>query len=331
MKKPDAQTYIQGVLGHNRRMIAKAITLIESTLPADQETARRILDAILPHTGKAVRMGITGLPGAGKSTFIESFGTMLTEKGHSVAVLAVDPSSPKTGGSILADKTRMEKLAVSERAFIRPSPSGGTLGGVARKTRETMLICEAAGFDVVLVETIGVGQSEVTVASMVDFFLVLMIAGGGDELQGIKKGVLELADAVVVNKADGDNIERANLARRQYEMAFHLLSPPSRNWTPPILTCSAVTMDGIEKIWNVIGEHRKKLTESGELAKKRREQARDWVSFLVREGLTEWFYTNTEVVNLLPLMLQEVEKGDMSPTSAAAKILSLIKEKGKGK
>jgi LAO/AO transport system kinase len=225
----------------------------------------------------------------------------------------------------------MEKLAVSERAFIRPSPSGGTLGGVARKTRETMLICEAAGFDVVLVETVGVGQSEVTVASMVDFFLVLMIAGGGDELQGIKKGVLELADAIAVNKADGDNIERTKMTRRQYEMAFHLLSPPSRNWTPPVLTCSAVTMDGIEKIWNVIGEHRKKLTESGELAKKRREQARDWVSFLVREGLERWFYTNAEVVNLLPLMLQEVEKGDMSPTSAAAKILSLLKEKGKGK
>ena len=331
MKKPDIQTYINGVLGRDRRMIAKTITLIESTLPADQEKGRRILDAILPRTGKAVRLGITGLPGAGKSTFIESFGTMLTGKGHRVAVLAVDPSSPKTGGSILADKTRMEKLAVHERAFIRPSPSGGTLGGVARKTRETMLICEAAGFDVIIVETVGVGQSEVTVASMVDFFLVLMIAGGGDELQGIKKGVLELADAVAVNKADGDNIERAKMARRHYEMAFHLLSPPSRNWTPPVLTCSAVTLDGLDKIWNIIGEHKKILTESGELTKKRREQARDWLSFLVREGLEEWFYKNAAVAKLLPLTLQEVEKGNRTPTSAAARILSLLKEKSKGK
>lgn len=329
MKKPDVQTYIQGVLGRDRRLIAKTITLIESTLPADQEAAHRIMDAILPYTGNAIRLGVTGLPGAGKSTFIESFGTMLTEKGHNVAVLAVDPSSPQTGGSILADKTRMEKLAVNERAFIRPSPSGGTLGGVARKTRETVLICEAAGYDVVIVETIGVGQSEVTVASMVDFFLVLMIAGGGDELQGIKKGVLELADAVAVNKADGDNIERAKMARRQYEMAFHLLSPPSRNWTPPVLTCSAVTLDGLDKIWNIIGEHKKILTESGELTKKRREQARDWLSFLVREGLEQWFYTNAKVMNVLPLMLQEIENGNRTPTSAAAKILSMLKEKSK--
>ena len=254
------------------------------------------MDSLLPETGKAVRLGITGLPGAGKSTFIESFGTMLTEKGYRVAVLAVDPSSPKTGGSILADKTRMEKLAVNERAFIRPSPSGGTLGGVARKTRETLLLCEAAGFDVIMVETVGVGQSEVTVASMVDFFLVLMIAGGGDELQGIKKGVLELADAIAVNKADGDNIDRAKMAQRQYEMAFHLLSSPSRNWTPPVLTCSAMTKDGLDRIFEAILDHREKLTESGELVAKRREQAREWMSFLVREGLEEWFYRNPEVV-----------------------------------
>jgi LAO/AO transport system kinase len=329
MKKIDTQACIRGVLNRDRLLLAKTITLIESSLPADQEAASRILDAILPYTGKAVRLGITGMPGAGKSTFIESLGTMLAEQGHYVAVLAIDPSSPRTGGSILADKTRMEKLAVNQRAFIRPSPSGKTLGGVARKTRETMLLCEAAGFDVVMIETVGVGQSEVTVASMVDFFLVLMIAGAGDELQGIKKGVLELADAVAINKADGDNIERANLARRQYEMAFHLLTPSSRNWTPPVLTCSAVTLDGIEKIWNVISEHRKILTERGEYARRRQEQARDWVSFLVSEGLTEWFYTHVEVVNLLPLMLKEVEKGSISPTSAAAKILSLLKGKGK--
>ena len=216
MTQKELDYYVQGVTSQNRLVMAKTITLIESTLPAHQETARAVMDALLPHTGKAVRLGITGVPGAGKSTFIESFGMMLTQKGLRVAVLAVDPSSPRTGGSILADKTRMEKLSVSESAFIRPSPSSGTLGGVARKTRETMMICEAAGYDVIMVETVGVGQSEVAVASMVDFFLVLMIAGAGDELQGIKKGVLELADAITVNKADGDNIDRAKLARQQY-------------------------------------------------------------------------------------------------------------------
>jgi LAO/AO transport system kinase len=331
MQKFNDQTYISGLLNQDRRILAKTITLIESSLAADQEMAHRILDAILPHTGKALRLGITGTPGAGKSTFIESFGTMLTEQGHRVAVLAVDPSSPKTGGSILADKTRMEKLAASERAFIRPSPSGGTLGGVARKTRETMLICEAAGFDVVIIETVGVGQSEVSVASMVDFFLVLMIAGGGDELQGIKKGVLELADAIAINKADADNVERAKMTRSQFEMALHLLSPASRNWTPPVLTCSAVTMDGIEKIWDVICKHRKVMTASGELVKKRREQASEWVSFLIREGLEEWFYTKAGVVDLLAPMLQKVKQGCVSATSAAAQILSLLREEDKRK
>ena len=250
MPQKEIEYYTQGVVSRNRLVMAKTITLIESTLPAHQEMARAVMDRLLPHTGKAVRLGITGVPGAGKSTFIESFGMMLTEKGLRVAVLAVDPSSPRTGGSILADKTRMEKLSVNERAFIRPSPSGGTLGGVARKTRETMLICEAAGYDVVMVETVGVGQSEVAVASMVDFFLVLMIAGAGDELQGIKKGVLELADAITVNKADGDNIDRAKLARQQYETAMHLLSPPSPDWSTPVLMCSSLTGAGLAEIWD---------------------------------------------------------------------------------
>jgi len=212
MVSDDPQYYVQGVQECNRRVLAKTITLIESSLPAHQELARTIIDLLLPYTGKAVRLGITGVPGVGKSTFIESLGTMLAKKGHRVAVLAVDPSSKRSGGSVLADKTRMEKLAIEEKAFIRPSPSRGTLGGVARKTRETMIVCEAAGFDVMIVETVGVGQSETTVSSMVDFFLVLMIAGAGDELQGIKKGVLELADAVAVNKADGDNVEKAEFA-----------------------------------------------------------------------------------------------------------------------
>ncbi len=225
----DAQYYIDGVLQQNRLVLARTITLIESSLPRHQEMARKVIDRLLPCTGKSYRLGITGVPGAGKSTFIEGFGTMLTDLGHRVAVLAVDPSSSRSGGSILGDKTRMEKLAVNDRAFIRPSPSQGTLGGVARKTRESMLVCEAAGYDVIIVETVGVGQSETTVASMVDFFLVLMIAGAGDELQGIKKGVLEVADAIVINKADGDNILRAQMAQKDYQTALHLLMRSTRS------------------------------------------------------------------------------------------------------
>lgn len=324
MEKCDGQAYIQGVLDRDRRMLAKTITLVESSLPADQALSRQILDALMPYTGKALRLGVTGLPGAGKSTFIESFGAKLTDKGYRVAVLAVDPSSPKTGGSILADKTRMEKLAVNDKAFIRPSPSGKTLGGVARKTRETMLVCEAAGFDAVLIETVGVGQSEVTVASMVDFFLVLMIAGGGDELQGLKKGVLELADAVAINKADGDNIGRANLARHQYKTAFHLLSPPYANWTPPVVTCSSITMAGLDNILNIILDHRDKLTATGELQAKRRKQAREWLKFLVREGVQEWFYESSAAA-LLAGSLKDVEEGLATPTTAAAKVLESLK------
>ncbi|MBP8695629.1 MAG: methylmalonyl Co-A mutase-associated GTPase MeaB [Syntrophobacterales bacterium] len=316
--------YVQGVTGGSRLVMAKTITLIESILPEHQETAQAVLDALLPYTGKAVRLGITGVPGAGKSTFIESFGTMLTEKGHRVAVLAVDPSSPRTGGSILADKTRMEKLSTSERAFIRPSPSGGTLGGVARKTRETMMICEAAGYDVILVETVGVGQSEVAVASMVDFFLVLMIAGAGDELQGIKKGVLELADAIAVNKADGDNVERAKLARAQYETAMHLLSPPSPDWSTPVLLCSSLTGAGLEEIWDVVLKHRRIMNDKGELERKRSEQSRLWMWALVKEGLEAWFARNAQVVNLLPLIEKEVVGGKITATSGAARILSFL-------
>lgn len=320
----DLRPYIQGVLDCDRRMLAKTITLVESSLPADQESSRQILDALMPHTGKALRIGITGLPGAGKSTFIESFGTMLTGKGYRVAVLAVDPSSPKTGGSILADKTRMEKLAINEKAFIRPSPSGKTLGGVARKTRETMLVCEAAGFEAVMIETVGVGQSEVTVASMVDFFLVLMIAGGGDELQGMKKGVLELADAVAINKADGDNIERAEIARHQYETAFHLLSPACPGWSPPVVTCSSIKTDGLDGILQIILDHREKMTASGELQKKRKEQDCEWLKFMVREGVQEWFY-NSPAADVLAESMKDVEAGIVTPTTAAARVLDCLK------
>ncbi len=322
----DPQYYVRGVLDRNRLILSRTITLIESGLAAHQELARTIIDRLLEHTGNAVRLGITGVPGAGKSTFIESFGTMLTQKGKRVAVLAVDPSSTRSGGSILADKTRMEKLSVNELAFIRPSPSSGTLGGVARKTRETMLVCEAAGFDVIIVETVGVGQSETTVASMVDFFLVLMIAGAGDELQGIKKGVLEVADAIAVNKADRDNIDRAKRARKEYESALHLLTPASPNWSPPVLTCSALETTGIEEIWKTVLKHRQVMTDSGEMAEMRRRQAMEWMWFLVKEGLQDWFYNSPYVKERLPVLKKEVAEGRTAPTIAADQLLAFLDE-----
>jgi LAO/AO transport system kinase len=327
MISEDPQFYAQGVLNGDRRLIAKTITVIESSLAAHQRLAHTIVDLLLPYSGKAIRLGITGVPGVGKSTFIESLGTMLVEKGHRVAVLAVDPSSKRSGGSVLADKTRMEKLAVEERAFIRPSPSGGTLGGVARKTRETMIACEAAGFDVIIVETVGVGQSETTVASMVDFFLVLMIAGAGDELQGIKKGILEIADAVAVNKADGDNIEKAEFARKQYETALHFLAPSSPNWTPPVLTCSALEMIDIDVIWETVLKHHKTFTQTGELNANRKKQAVDWMWSLVKDGLTDRFYQNPEVKEILPETIKDVEKGTIASTVAASRLLDLLDDK----
>ena len=319
----DIQDCIQGVLKHDRRMIAKTITLIESSLPAHQKLAQEVINQLLPYTGKATRLGITGAPGTGKSTFIESLGTILVEKGHKVAVLTVDPSSVRSGGSILADRTRMEKLSAEERVYIRPSPSGGLLSGVARKTRETMLVCEAAGFDVVIVETVGVGQSEVAVASMVDFFLVLMIPGGGDELQGIKRGIMELADAVVINKADGDNINKAKMAKRQYEMAMRLLNPVSPNWTPPVLTCSALEMTGIEEVWETVLDYIGKLTATGELKLKREKQNIDWMHFLVTERIKEWFYEKLYDQQLIPQVEKEVREGKITPVAAANKLWSI--------
>lgn len=323
MTLKDEQYYSEGVLAQDKRIVAKTITLIESSLGQHQSVARQVINRLLPETGKAVRLGISGVPGAGKSTFIESLGTLLVEKGHRVAVLAVDPSSKRSGGSVLADKTRMEKLSVAENAFIRPSPSGGTLGGVARKTRETMLVCEAAGYDVMIVETVGVGQSETTVASMVDFFLLLMIAGAGDELQGIKKGVLEVADAIAVNKADGDNVERAERACQQFENALHYLTPASPVWTPRAMTCSSLELDnpGILKIWETILEHRRLYLESGALENKRQQQALDWMWSLLKEGLRERFFSNPNIVKRLPQMTRSVEKGEITPTAAADELL----------
>jgi LAO/AO transport system kinase len=297
--------------------------LIESALPAHQQLAQNIIDGLLPYAGNAIRIGISGVPGVGKSTFIESFGMMLIDKGHRVAVLAVDPSSSRSGGSIMGDKTRMERLALQPNAFIRPSPTSGTLGGVAKKTRESMIICEAAGHDVILVETVGVGQSETAVASMVDFFLVLMLAGAGDELQGIKKGILELADAIVINKADGNNIERAKEARVEYESALNLMESKSSVWSVSVLTCSALTMDGLEDVWKTILDYRQKLMDAGELTEKRRLQAVDWMWSLVQDGLKDRFFENQKVKALLPEIIGAVEKGKTSPTAAASELLSL--------
>jgi len=320
----DPRFYVDGVLDGNRRILAKTITLIESAHPVHRRLGRTVVDQLLPHTGTSVRLGITGVPGVGKSTFIESFGMMLVERGHQVAVLAVDPSSSRSGGSILADKTRMERLSVSPGAFIRPSPSGGTLGGVARMTRESLLVCEAAGFDVVIVETVGVGQSETTVASMVDFFLVLMLAGAGDELQGIKKGVLELADAVTINKADGDNVEKAEKARRSYELALHLLNPATPTWSPPVLTCSALAMTGIDRIWETIQDYRQRMAATGELEEKRRRQAVAWMWSRIEDGLKERFFNDTRVKSQLSRVKAAVARGDLSPTAGADTLLFLL-------
>ena len=324
MNSEDPQVYIEGVLAGERRMLSKTITLVESSLATHMAAARKIMDALLPHTGKAVRLGITGVPGVGKSTFIESLGMTLVAEGHRVAVLAVDPSSNRSGGSVMADKTRMEKLAVAQNAFIRPSPSGGTLGGVARKTRETMLLCEAAGYDVIIVETVGVGQSESTVASMVDFFLVLMLAGAGDELQGIKKGILELADAIAITKADGDNIEKAKKAAGIYQNALHFLRLASPTWVPPVLVCSAVEKTGIPEIWQTVLDHRNKLANTGELEQKRRKQALDWLWSLIEEGLKNRFKQNPDVKNRLPQLTLDVEKGVIAPTIAAEELLFFL-------
>ncbi len=324
MNPTDPKILIKGVHKQDRRLLSKTITLIESSRPDHQQVARHIVDEILPHTGKAIRLGITGVPGVGKSTFIESLGMSLVEDGHRVAVLAVDPSSSRSGGSVMADKTRMEKLSVVKNAFIRPSPSGGTLGGVARKTRETMLVCEAAGFDVIIVETVGVGQSETTVASMVDFFLVLMLAGAGDELQGIKRGVLELADALAINKADGDNIEKAKKAAKTYTTALQMLQPASPNWEPPVLTCSAVEMTGIDDIWQTVIQFHNQFTRSGELKQKRQKQALDWLWSMVEDELKQRFYNNPEIKQRLDQITRAVARGETSPTLAADKLLFFL-------
>ena len=309
----------------DRRALARTITWLESTRADQAAEGQAVLEALLPHTGGAVRVGITGPPGVGKSTFIEALGLALIEAGHRVAVLAVDPSSPVTGGSILGDKTRMERLAQREEAYIRPSPSSGSLGGVAQRTRECMLVCEAAGYDVVLVETVGIGQSEVTVAGMVDFFLVLVQPGSGDDLQGIKKGVLELADGLVVNKADGELADAAERARISHTEALHLLRPLSPNWSPRVLAASARTGTGIDEVWAMVEAQRDALVASGEHAQRRREQSRSWMWSLVEEGLQQAFRGHPDVARQLPGLERAVEALETTPAHAARTLLEAFR------
>lgn len=314
--------YAEGVIGRNRTVLGRAITLIESNAPAHQAQAQQLLTKLLPHTGKSRRIGITGIPGAGKSTFIETFGCHLTSLGHRVAVLAIDPSSTLTGGSILGDKVRMEKLSQQPDAFIRPSPSGGSLGGVARKTREAILVCEAAGFDVVIVETVGVGQNEVTVRSMVDFFLVLMIAGAGDEVQGIKKGIIELADTLVINKADGDNRPRAMAAQAEMKRVLHYLHRATPNWETPALLASALTGDGVAAVWETTSKFFDHVQAIGALSDRRRQQAIEWMHALIAEGMRSRFYENPAVSALLPSLEQSVGNGQKPALAAALELLN---------
>jgi LAO/AO transport system kinase len=314
----------RGLRAGDRTVLSRAITLIESKRADHRRSAAALMQTLLPHTGQAVRVGITGAPGVGKSTLIDALGSMLTAQTRKVAVLAVDPSSRRTGGSILADKTRMAHLANDPNAFIRPSPSSGTLGGVAAKTRETMLLCEAAGYDVVLVETIGVGQSEIAVADMTDFFLVLALPGAGDELQALKKGVVELADMIAVNKADADNIPRAKLAASQFAAALHILAPRSPNWSPPVVTCSALSGDGIDSLWSHVVEHRQRLTASGELKGRRGEQQVKWMWTMLEERLFEPLRSDRSVKSALPRIEGDVAAGRLAPSAAVEKIAAML-------
>jgi len=321
---PNLDRIARGVRAGERSLLARAITLIESKRGDHQQQARALVQELLPSTGKAVRVGITGAPGVGKSTTIDALGIYLTGKAHKVAVLAVDPSSARTGGSILADKTRMARLAADEHAFIRPSPTAGTLGGVAAKTRETMLICEAAGYDVILVETVGIGQSETAVADMTDFFLALMLPGAGDELQGLKKGIVEIADMIAVNKADGDNIPRAKAAAAEYRAALHILTPRSPAWTPPVVTYSALTGEGLAELWRKVLAHRDAMTEAGEFTSRRRTQQVKWMWTMFEDRLRGRLKSDPTLKARLPQIEAAVAAGRLAPAMAVAEIAAAL-------
>jgi LAO/AO transport system kinase len=319
---PTIDEYVAGVLAGDRAILARAVTLIESQFPPHEKKAQKVLQALLPHTGRARRIGITGSPGVGKSTFIEAFGCYLVHQGRAVAVLAIDPSSKRSGGSILGDKTRMENLSREPRAFIRPSPSGDSVGGVARRTRETMLVCEAAGFDVILVESVGVGQSEVALRSMVDFFLLLLLPGAGDELQGIKRGIIEMADDILVNKADGDNRQRAEQARLEQQAALPFLQPATTGWKTEAAVCSAQTGEGIPRVWKRIEQFYRELEPKGVIAKRRQQQAVDWLTDLIRDELHRRFDRHPRIQARLPALRESLIRGEITAVSAAHMLLA---------
>lgn len=319
--KPTAETIARELMNGDITQLSRAITLIESNLASHQQQAQQILKICLPAAGNSVRIGITGVPGVGKSTFIESFGKALTHKGHKVAVLAIDPSSERTKGSILGDKTRMELLANDKNAFIRPSPSAGSLGGVARKTRETIFLCEAAGFDIIVIETVGVGQSEIAVHSMVDFFLLLMLAGAGDELQGIKRGIMEMADLIAITKADGNNAHKAGIARLEYLNALHLFPKSESGWKPDVITCSALQNVGIDAIWDKITEYRTFTIQNGYFENRRNDQNKYWMYETIEEKLKNSFYSNPQILAQMEQLTQKVLQGEMSSFVAASELL----------
>lgn len=313
--------YVKGILDGNMSILSQAITLVESSKFEHQKTAQEIIERCLPHSGKSTRIGITGVPGAGKSTFIEAFGKHVTNMGHKLAVLAIDPSSERTKGSILGDKTRMEELAVDPRAYIRPSPSAGSLGGVARKTRESLILCEAAGFDTILIETVGVGQSETAVHSMVDFFLLIQIAGAGDELQGIKRGIMEMADAIAINKCDGSNVTKAQLARVQFENALHLFPLSPSQWSPKVLNCSSLECTGINEIWDMIMDYCQHTNENNYFETRRSEQAKYWMYETIHEQLRDNFYHDNKIKEMISDFENKVLNDEMSSFIAAYKLL----------
>jgi len=313
---------VNNILKNDRASLARAITLVESNSEQHYEKAKALLEKILPHSGNSIRIGISGIPGAGKSTLIESLGIYLLSMGHKVAVLAVDPSSSITKGSILGDKTRMERLSREPNCFIRPSPAGGTLGGVTRKSRETMLICEAAGYDIIIVETVGVGQSEIAVRSMVDFFLLLMVAGTGDDLQGIKKGIIEISDALVFNKADGDNKSKAEISAAEFKTALHFLKPVTEGWQPPVLTASALNGDGIEDIWKSVQEFVSRTKSSGIFEKRRKAQTMEWIYSTIENELKKRFYSNPAIRVALPAIKEKVMEGKLLPVEAVEELLN---------
>ncbi|MAE86871.1 MAG: methylmalonyl Co-A mutase-associated GTPase MeaB [Flammeovirgaceae bacterium] len=322
INRPSLDEMVNGIDQSNRILLSRAITIIESKLSSDQELAAKLLDQIIPKTGKSIRIGITGVPGVGKSTFIDSFGSYLTSVGKKVAVLSIDPSSSLTRGSILGDKTRMNRLSTDPNAYIRPSPSGTSLGGVAQKTRETILLCEAAGYDVIIVETVGVGQSETAVKDMVDFFLLLMLAGGGDELQGIKRGIMEMADALVINKADGNNIQPAKRAKKNYKNALHLLPPHEGGWTVPVELCSAVEETGIDSVWQMVQDFESTLIGNNYLIENRRRQNLKWMHELIKLKLEESFYHNPAKIDSIQEMEKKVTAGELSVRHAVTQLFS---------